>query len=109
MEADFNRKKTSTYCTMLGKKVADPAVTIVDDGTVPLLPDTPVPADLRFGYGGDPPLFIGHYWMRGEPTLLTPRVACVDYSAGKNGPLVAYRWEQDGPLEAACFVSSADT
>ncbi len=33
MEADFNRKKTSTYSTMLGKKVAEPFVTIVDDGT----------------------------------------------------------------------------
>lgn len=37
MEADFNRKKVSTYCTMLGKKVAEPFVTIVDDGTVPHL------------------------------------------------------------------------
>jgi len=35
MEADFNRKKTSTYCTMIGKKVAEPFVTIIDDGTVP--------------------------------------------------------------------------
>ena len=35
MEADFNRKKTSTYCTMIGKKVAEPFVTIVDDGTNP--------------------------------------------------------------------------
>jgi TldD protein len=33
MEADFNRKKISTYCTMLGKKVAEPFVTIIDDGT----------------------------------------------------------------------------
>ena len=33
MEADFNRKKTSTYSTMLGKKVAEPFVTIIDDGT----------------------------------------------------------------------------
>ncbi len=33
MEADFNRKKTSTYCTMLGRKVAEPFVTIIDDGT----------------------------------------------------------------------------
>ena len=32
-EADFNRKKTSIYCTMLGRKVAEPFVTIVDDGT----------------------------------------------------------------------------
>jgi TldD protein len=37
MEADFNRKKISTYCTMLGKKVAESFVTIVDDGTVPNL------------------------------------------------------------------------
>ncbi len=35
MEADFNRKKISTYCTMIGKKVAEPFVTIVDDGTNP--------------------------------------------------------------------------
>ena len=35
MEADFNRKKISTYTTMLGKKVAEPFVTIVDDGTIP--------------------------------------------------------------------------
>lgn len=37
MEADFNRKKTSTYATMLGRKVAEPSVTIVDDGTLPHL------------------------------------------------------------------------
>ena len=37
MEADFNRKKISTYCTMIGKKVAEPFVTIVDDGTIPNL------------------------------------------------------------------------
>ena len=37
MEADFNWKKTSTYCTMLGKKVAEPFVTIIDDGTIPQL------------------------------------------------------------------------
>jgi len=35
MEADFNRKKLSTFSTMIGKKVAEPFVTIVDDGTVP--------------------------------------------------------------------------
>lgn len=35
MEADFNRKKLSTYCTMIGKQVAEPFVTIIDDGTNP--------------------------------------------------------------------------
>lgn len=33
MEADFNRKNISTYSSMLGKKVAEPFVTIVDDAT----------------------------------------------------------------------------
>jgi TldD protein len=37
MEADFNRKKLSTYSTMIGKQVAEPFVTIIDDGTIPEL------------------------------------------------------------------------
>jgi TldD protein len=35
MEADFNRKKISTYSTMIGKKVAEPFINILDDGTIP--------------------------------------------------------------------------
>jgi len=35
MEADFNRKGTSIYSEMLGRKVAPDFVTIVDDGTQP--------------------------------------------------------------------------
>jgi len=34
LEGDFNRKGTSTYCSSLGRKVAEPFVTIVDDGTL---------------------------------------------------------------------------
>ena len=34
MEADYNRKKMSIYSTMIGKKVAEPFISIVDDGTV---------------------------------------------------------------------------
>jgi TldD protein len=37
MEADFARKNISTYTQSLGKKVAEPFVTIVDDGTNPHL------------------------------------------------------------------------
>jgi TldD protein len=35
MEADFNRKGTSIYADMLNRQVAEPFVTIVDDGTLP--------------------------------------------------------------------------
>jgi TldD protein len=34
LEADFNRKGTSIYSTMLGKRIAPEFVTIVDDGTL---------------------------------------------------------------------------
>ncbi len=34
MEADFNRKNTSIYSTMIGKKVGPDFVTVVDDGTI---------------------------------------------------------------------------
>lgn len=35
MEADFNRKGTSIYSDMMGKKVAESFVTVVDQGTLP--------------------------------------------------------------------------
>ncbi len=35
MEADFNRKGISIYSDMIGKKVAEPFVTIVDQATIP--------------------------------------------------------------------------
>ncbi len=34
MEADFNRKQISIYADMMGRQVAEPFVTIVDDGTL---------------------------------------------------------------------------
>lgn len=39
------------------------------------------------------PVFFGHYWMTGTPVLQTSSALCLDYSAGKDGPLIAYRWE----------------
>jgi TldD protein len=34
MEADFNRKGVSTFTNMIGKKVAEPFVNIIDDGAI---------------------------------------------------------------------------
>jgi hypothetical protein len=45
-------------------------------------------------YGPDePPLFIGHYWLKGRPQPVAPNIACLDYSAVKYGRLVAYRMD----------------
>lgn len=35
LEADFNRKKTSAFSGLIGKQVASPICTVVDDGTLP--------------------------------------------------------------------------
>jgi TldD protein len=35
LEGDFNRKRTSAFCDLLGKRVASPLCTVVDDGTIP--------------------------------------------------------------------------
>lgn len=70
------------------------------------LPDTIIPAEARISYAGDKPVFVGHYWMTGVPEILSPSVACVDYSAGKDGPLVAYRWGGETELSSSQFVLS---
>jgi TldD protein len=34
LEGDFNRKKTSAFAGLMGRRVASPGVTVVDDGTI---------------------------------------------------------------------------
>ncbi|SDX71128.1 hypothetical protein [Roseicitreum antarcticum] len=36
------------------------------------------------------PVFFGHYWLSGDPVLQAQNALCLDYSAGKEGPLVTY-------------------
>lgn len=56
-------------------------------------------------YGLDqPPLFVGHYWLKGKPQPIAPNVACLDYSAVKYGRLVAYRMDGEAHLRAHKFV-----
>lgn len=71
-------------------------------------PDEMIPEDGRVVLPKDKPLFFGHYWMSGHPRPLGKLVACVDYSAAKNGPLVAYRYSGERELAADRFVSSDD-
>jgi TldD protein len=35
LEGDFNRKKTSAFSGLMGRRIATPGVTVVDDGTLP--------------------------------------------------------------------------
>jgi hypothetical protein len=36
------------------------------------------------------PVFFGHYWLTGHPVMQAKNALCLDYSAGKDGPLVSY-------------------
>ncbi|MCW8886476.1 MAG: metallophosphoesterase [Motiliproteus sp.] len=50
------------------------------------------------------PLFIGHYWQEGRPVPIRGNIACLDYSAVKNGALVAYRMDQEKQLDPNKYV-----
>lgn len=74
------------------------------------IPGDPIGADHLLQYSHtDPPVFMGHYWLDGEPELLAPNIACLDYSvaAKSGGNLVAYRWDGEQVLSASKFVSVA--
>lgn len=57
-----------------------------------MLPDAKLPEGvMRSSYLTDaPPVFFGHYWMEGTLQLQAKNALCLDYSAGKDGPLVSY-------------------
>ncbi len=70
-----------------------------------VIPHAPLPPSARFPEPARP-TFIGHYWFPREaaPEPAAPKVACVDYSAGAGGPLVAYRFEGEAVLSRDQFV-----
>ena len=81
-------------------------VAIVGGDQLHRVPDHPLP-DGYIGAAVDgAPVFIGHYWMSGTPELQSPRVACLDWSAARDGPLVAYRWDGETELDARHFVQA---
>ncbi len=80
----------------------------------PAIPSEPVREesfDEIQGYGiSEPPVFFGHYL---KPAINPPapernNVACLDYSAAKSGPLVAYRWQGEEEINPHHYVCSTD-
>jgi hypothetical protein len=68
------------------------------------LPDEPLPMHARVSAPAKP-VFFGHYWLTGDkPSLESKRAVCLDYSAGKGGPLVAYRFDSEPELVPEHFV-----
>ena len=56
-------------------------------------------------YGpGEPPIFFGHYWMKGRPAPLQDNIACLDYSAVNFGRLTSYRFSGEKVLHPDNFT-----
>ena len=70
------------------------------------IPDIHIP-DYQAIPEPDRPTFIGHYWLEPDGALapVSPRVACVDYSVARGGPMVAYRFDGEQELSARKFVA----
>ena len=77
----------------------------------PAIPANPVRAESFAqipGYAVDaPPVFFGHYFKPTDSPLHPERhnVACLDHSAAKEGPLVAYRWRGCVSINPEQYVS----
>lgn len=76
----------------------------------PAIPDEPVSpgafAEIP-GYSPDaPPVFFGHYFKPADSPLRPERhnVACLDHSAAKDGPLVAYRWKGEARINPEHYI-----
>ncbi len=71
------------------------------------IPDDEINGDHLIDYSHDaPPVFLGHYWMEGEPEPLAANIACTDYSVAKTGgKLAAYRWDGEQVLDKAKYVT----
>jgi hypothetical protein len=81
---------------------------MLDEANRQSLPETLIPEHNRLGYTSPKLLFLRHYWLTGQPRLLSENVACLDYSAGKGDPLCAYRWDGEPVLHSGKFVLSRD-
>ena len=73
------------------------------DGREDDLPDSPLPRDFR--YTANKPVFFGHYWLQGTPTLTAHNAACLDFSVARRGYLTAYRWSGGSRLSFENLIS----
>ena len=102
--SDARLRWWDTTANTLRQAALIPGDAIEPDGTdFTPLPDIPTPS---MGPSSDAtPVIFGHYWFSGTPTPTSDTTACVDFSVGSGGPLVAYRWSGEETLTAANFVS----
>jgi hypothetical protein len=68
------------------------------------MPDLPLPDEARVRVDGAP-VFFGHYWLPGGPTLSSPQLTCLDFQDQRRPILTAYRFDGETELSAEKLVS----
>jgi len=69
------------------------------------LPLNPEQKSSLLSYGDEQvPVFVGHYWLQGEPEPIKDNLACLDYSAVKYGRLACYRFDGEAKLHKSKFT-----
>ena len=76
------------------------------ESAAPYIPDDPIEDTHMVEYGhNDKPVFLGHYWMEGDPQPLAVNIACLDYSVAKpGGKLVAYQWNGERAIRPEGYI-----
>lgn len=83
-------------------------IALVPKGQETQLEGMPWPAELVISRIEGSPIFVGHHWFTGHPVIESPKLACLDWSAARGGPLVAYRWDGGTHLVNENLVWQAD-
>lgn len=79
-------------------------ICLIPDAQLKSLPKQAIDT-ISYLYQSQIPIFFGHYWFTGKPAILSPKIACLDYSAAINdNKLVAYRWQGETDLTNQHFV-----
>jgi len=72
------------------------------------LPDEPIDPshlpDSSYYAESEKPVFFGHYWLKGNPSIFKKNICCLDYSVAKCGYLAAYRYDNEEILSAGKLV-----
>jgi hypothetical protein len=74
------------------------------------IPNEALPDDLSFETykPNAKPVFFGHYWLDGPVIMQTKNAFCLDYSAGRDGPLVSYTFETGASDLSLANITSTD-
>lgn len=81
-------------------------IALVPAGQEVQLQGMPWPQGLELSPIEGAPIFVGHHWFSGDPKIESEKLACLDWSAARNGPLVGYRWDGESELSNEKLVRS---